>query len=302
MALFGEALPSVKRQVEEEALESSKRVKAQAQVPKGGGKGRNGRGRGGRGKSGGLGGSSHQGALGHSASGRTLLGSDEALLRALLQLALRHEDLLQRLSQDTTHVWMFENVQGPQQVLSMMYNVTQTWKKLRDETPEKLTRNLRTTVILALFQELSLRLARVREVPEAKEVAEKRGWLLNGKWLYLRWSHDQGALVRDTEAEPLSLEDLETQVQRALVLLKSPGVLHKFQSTRPLAEELSGSTLCFLSELSLRGPEAQELWNLINSWYGLAALNMIGLRIRPARALRSKLADQLQQSLGRCFL
>jgi len=297
MALFGEALPSVKRQVEEEALESSKRVKAQ--VPKGGGKGRNGRGRGGRGRNGGFGGNNHQGSQGHPVTGQALQGCDEALLKALLQLALRHEDLLQRLSQDTTHVWMFENVQGPQQVLSMMYNVTQTWKKLRDETPEKLTRNLRTTVILALFQELSLRLARVREVPEAKAAAEKKGWLLEDQWLYLRWSHDQGALVKDTAAEPVSLADLESQVQRALVLLKSPGVLHKFQSTRPLAEELTGNTLCFLSELSLRGPEAQELWSLINSWYGLAALNMIGLRVRPARALRSKLADQLQQSLGR---
>ena len=301
MALFGADLPSVKRQVEAEALESSKRVKAQ--VATGGGRDKNGRGRGGggRGSGGGSGGNNRLRTQGSPESRTVLQGCDEALLKALPQLALRHEDLLQRLSQDTTHVWMFENVQGPQQVLSMMYNVTQTWKKLRDETPEKLTRNLRTTVILALFQELSLRLTRVREVPEAKAVAEKRGWLLNDQWLYLRWSHDQGALVKDTEVEPVPLATLETQVQRALVLLKSPGVLHKFQSTRPLAEELTGNTLCFLSELSLRGPEAHELWSLINSWYGLAALNMIGLRIRPARALRSKLADQLQQGLGRCF-
>ena len=301
MALFGADLPSVKRQVEAEALESSKRVKAQ--VATGGGRDKNGRGRGGRGRGngGGSGGNNRLRTLGSPESRTVLQGCDEALLKALLQLALRHEDRLQRLSQDTTHVWMFENVQGPQQVLSMMYNVTQTWKKLRDETPEKLTRNLRTTVILALFQELSLRLTRVREVPEAKAVAEKRGWLLNDQWLYLRWSHDQGALVKDTEVEPVPLATLETQVQRALVLLKNPGVLHKFQSTRPLAEELTGNTLCFLSELSLRGPEAHELWSLINSWYGLAALNMIGLRIRPARALRSKLADQLQQGLGRCF-
>ena len=64
---------------------------------------------------------------------------------------------------------------------SSAYNVAQQWKALKEKTPEKLTRNLRTTVMLGLLQELHTRIQRVQEVEGAAQQAEERGWLRQGK-------------------------------------------------------------------------------------------------------------------------
>ena len=56
-----------------------------------------------------------------------------------------------------------------------MWEVSQTWKPLREERLERLTRNLRTTIVLALLQELTQRLVRIREVQAARSAAIARG-------------------------------------------------------------------------------------------------------------------------------
>ena len=293
MLLFGEHLPSVKRQAEEqEEAAAAKRVKSKNPQTRGQGKGKGKGNKSQRSRGSGFGGNGAQNG------GLTQEGGLQQVLKSLTHLMLRHEDVLARLAMDTTHLWTFSNEQSPQNVLPIMWNVSQAWKKLRDESPEKLTRNLRTTVILALLQELQQRATRIQENKEARDIAVSRGWIKDDKWLFLRWSHESSALEEDSNATPVPLTVFATQIQRAMVLLKEPAVLHKYQSTRPLAEEMTGNTLCFMSEISLRGPSAQELWGLIDSWYGLAALNLIGLRIRPARAVRSKLAEVVQENLG----
>ena len=282
MMLFGTNLPSVKRLLQEEAANQqdqgfSKRFRGPGQ-----GKGR-----------------------GHKGKAPKKLGKDleveASLLDAMMRLALKHEDLWSRLQQDTTHAWTFENTQDASNTIPLLYNVAQQWKALKEKTPEKLTRNLRTTVMLGLLQELHTRIQRVQEVEGAAQQAEERGWLRQGKWLYLRWDADSQKLVEDKGREPLPADTFLETLNEAVTFLKEGTMLHKFQATRPLVQEMKGEVLTFLSELSVRGQASDRMFEIIRMWEGNAALKMVGVRIKGARPQRSKMANLIQQYLDqRC--
>jgi len=282
MLLFGTQLPSVKRMMQQQEAESQqdqghhKRLRGTGQ-----GKGRGHKGR----------------APKKSGQDQLMNDVETSLLDAMMRLSLKHEDLWNRLQQDTTHAWTFENTQDASNTIPLLYNVAQQWKSLKEKEPQKLTRNLRTTVMLGLLQELHTRVQRVKDVEGAAHQATGRGWLRQGSWLYLKWDADSQQLVEDKEREPLPADTILGTLNEAVTFLKEGTLLHKFQATRPLVQDMKGEVLTFLSELSVRGQTSDRMFEILRMWEGNAALKMVGVRIRGARPQRSKMANLIQQYL-----
>ena len=90
------------------------------------------------------------------------------------------------------------------------------------------------------------------------------------------------------------LEKLIETIQQSCML---PGALYRFQATRRLAAELAGHQLTFVAEVGLRQPGAQTLYQSLARIQGVAALQLVGLRVHHPRLQMSPLADTLSRYL-----
>ncbi|CAE7298288.1 Pol [Symbiodinium natans] len=217
--------------------------------------------------------------------------------KAMLKLMLRHEQQLMRLNQDTTLLFTFQNKPGEKEnILPVLSQVSQAWKE-KMESSEKPTMSLRVTVLQSICAELLDRSKKVMEQDKFKEVVMKQGWIsAEGNWNFLKWNSTTESLEVVTGHGILQAE-LEQLVQTISKSCVHQGALYRMQATRRLAAELTGHQLTFVAEVGLRQPGAHSLHQALLRLQGVAALQLLGLRIHQPRMQIFPLAE----SLGQCL-
>ena len=222
------------------------------------------------------------------------------IIQQLSRIVLRHEDQLLRIQMDTLLIFQLRsNVDGAFAVLPTLYETANEWKRRHQQDPKNVDKSLRQTVLLRLIQELRSRLQLAQSNPQ---LLQEKGWLNERKaWVYQQWNPDKQQLEPQGK-DDVPMDQLLRQVDEAAKLLKTPDILLKFQSTRPLTSQMTGPVITYLCELALRGEEANRLYTLFRMWAGLSGLLVVGLQVKGPRLQRSAMAQQLQKTVFRPYL
>ena len=121
------------------------------------------------------------------------------------------------------------------------------------------------------------------------------------KWQYRVWnpaaSGGTGALEVDTSRTPLAQEAVLEHLAQAQKLALEASNLTRFQATRPLAEDMTGSHVAFLLDVGLRG-RATPLHKILTTLVDCDCLSLIAARLRPQRLRRPPAADRLSRWLS----
>ena len=225
--------------------------------------------------------------------------SQRELLRLIATLVLQQHDQALRTQLDTGFLLTLKNDLGPECMLPVMQKVAKAWVQMKEEEPTKLDMPLRTTLLICMFQELKSRAELLQADAEAIEKATQAGWLNSSReWICQKWDVDTETMVEDKTRPCVTMEAFLGQVVKLQGLVAEVANVPRFQATRPLAKgNITGHSLAFLLDVSLR-TQADPLYEQLKSWDGLAALNLIGARLRPMRLKRSPAANKLQKWLS----
>ena len=103
--------------------------------------------------------------------------------------------------------------------------------------------------------------------------------------------------VVDPQKRPRPRAEVLKELERLIIIFKTPELILKYDSFRPLKGKLEGPLMTFQLELSLQSPVAHEAMQILRGWFGLSHMLLMGARIKPERAIRPHLAQALQQAL-----
>ena len=101
----------------------------------------------------------------------------------------------------------------------------------------------------------------------------------------------------DTSHTPLAQEAVLEHLAQAQKLALEASNLTRFQATRPLAEDMTGSHVAFLLDVGLRG-RATPLHKILTTLVDCECLSLIAARLRPQRLRRPPEADRLSKWLS----
>ena len=153
-----------------------------------------------------------------------------------------------------------------------------------------------------LILELVARLERLQSDETLQKQAQELHWLTPDlKWQYRVWNPaaggGTGALEVDTSRTPLAQEAVLEHLTQAQKLALEASNLTRFQATRPLAEDMTGSHVAFLLDVGLRG-RATPLHKILTTLVDCECLSLIAARLRPQRLRRPPAADRLSKWLS----
>ena len=131
--------------------------------------------------------------------------------------------------------------------------------------------------------------------PEAMKEAAQLGLMnTDHKWLYRKWDPEASKVIVDPNRPPLDPSSLDQILHTLMTTINKGGGIKRFEAMKPLADDMTGEQIPFLVETSVRDDAFHaSMWMLTD----LAALELIGARMRGQRAQRSNQADQLQKLL-----
>ncbi|CAE7336692.1 unnamed protein product [Symbiodinium sp. CCMP2592] len=236
------------------------------------------------------------------ASNGTLSQEDlQQLLRQIVVLLLRQGDQLNRLQTDTGYYLVFQ-VPGDATMVPVLIAGALEWRNQKKADPTKLTMSLRIALIGLFLKELQMRLEKIRANDQLQEKLKEQGLMTDeGAWTYRQWCPKNKALQLQLSRDPIKWDVLMTHITNALQGLNNQDHITRFQATKALEEGQMGPTLPFLLDISLK-PSACRLHQSMRALVDCSAMEAVGARIRPQRAKRSQLQDQLQEWLrGRYY-
>ncbi|CAE7316382.1 unnamed protein product [Symbiodinium sp. CCMP2592] len=236
------------------------------------------------------------------ASNGTLSQEDlQQLLRQIVVLLLRQGDQLNRLQTDTGYYLVFQ-VPGDATMVPVLIAGALEWRNQKKADPTKLTMSLRIALIGLFLKELQMRLGKIRANDQLQEKLKEQGLMTDeGAWTYRQWCPKNKALQLQLSRDPIKWDVLMTHITNALQGLNNQDHITRFQATKALEEGQMGPTLPFLLDISLK-PSACRLHQSMRALVDCSAMEAVGARIRPQRAKRSQLQDQLQEWLrGRFY-
>ncbi|CAE7703853.1 unnamed protein product [Symbiodinium sp. CCMP2592] len=217
------------------------------------------------------------------------------LLMQVARMALRHEQQLHTLQQDT-RLYMYFKPNQEYSVLPMMLQLATEWRQTMEKTPEKLTMSLRELMIRGLLKEWKTRLQAFQRSEETKTTAQRLQWLDSlGHWNYMHWCPTKQELVLTERTESRSTEELLNMIQEMEELITGDSI-KTFKSMRQLRESYQTEWVQFLVEIQLRGP-GDKLWTIFNDLIGSAALHLLAARLRRDRHPYSGLAQSIQAQI-----
>ena len=168
----------------------------------------------------------------------------------------------------------------------------------------KVTTSLRQTMFQAVFTELITRAGKLNLA--AKDDALVQGLKAKGiltedlKWQYLSWNPEAKAL-QPNQKTPLTSEDVCQTLRRIHQLGENPNLVLKFAALRPLNQDSlpqdAAIAIPWRLDVSLRGPEAQELHMLLLKLAGNGITQLILMRTRQTTLQRSPLAVAISHRL-----
>ena len=159
------------------------------------------------------------------------------LLATLTRLALRQEDSLAAVQADSSFM-LYLDTSGETSVTKTFWEMSQRWKKLREEESSKVTQSLRVTLMTGLFMELKSRMDLALDA-KTRPTLEKHGWLTEGedpKWAFQAWDPEAKEMKTNSSKDPTSHVHMQKEIARLLTLLPT-NLVQKFHATRPMAAE-----------------------------------------------------------------
>ena len=178
------------------------------------------------------------------------------------------------------------------------------WNQLKEKG--EATMPLRMHMFLQCFQLLAQR-AQLLKLDASDDALvlnlRSKGILTeDSKWAYLSWD-SQAMMLKPNRMPPLTSEEIRSLLERIAHLGQQPGVIHKFSALRPVKQDTlpqdATTAIPWRLDLSLRSPEASELFQLLQKLAGNGITQLILLRVRGANLQRSPLANAISQRLRR---
>ena len=187
-------------------------------------------------------------------------------------------------------------VQGDGCILPALCKISKAWKDPKDLDPSKVTAPLRMDMLEALLTDLQNRLKMLPEKQEALDMAIKSQWLIrdgnNLRWQFQSWDPTTADVCQRME-----MTKGADQIDEAIALCGTDGLLHRFHAARPLSEEPKSPQTVFLLQVSLRGDAANNFHCILTELSESAGWRILNIRPRPERLQRSQLAKQLESCL-----
>ena len=236
------------------------------------------------------------------------LGHSEELLHMIARLLISHEDTLLAILQESEFM-LFMQANGAGSLGPTMLALSQKWHALTatEATPKT---PLRVVMGAAVFKELELRV--LKAMGEDEEGAHIRKKLMtqnlltaDGKsWNYMKWNQEQGKLLPTKEA-PLPMCEACQMLNRVYALIQTPGLILRFCALKALKRVDMDSTsskyaiVPWKLTVSMRSPQAAELFQALNRLSHNAVMQVILSRLRPGNLQRSPLAQTIAKQIFR---
>ena len=224
--------------------------------------------------------------------------NEESILTLAAKLILRHEDSIHILR--ANHAWVLFMGNTPENpLLKSLFDVANKWKSEHQKGAPVGRLPLR----VVLFQTIMLAMSRVLDQVDSDEAlqekAESNGWLNQGQWQYQQWNAEHKVLQTDTSRKPLEHDKVKHAVQQMKVMAGREGVVHRLHSTRPLSAQMQSNTVVFLLEIGIRSTEATDVYQALEVFQGLTALQLLQIQLKKDISLkRTPLAQRLQAMLA----
>ena len=119
---------------------------------------------------------------------------------------------------------------------------------------------------------------------------------------YKKWNATHRALESIPDRTPLTLKEVLTLLNEAIILVTQEGVLVNYHANRRLQEEMLGPTVTFSLVLGLREPKSFRMWSILETLQGNASLMLVATTLRRERRARSQLAQSMAQDLRQLSL
>ncbi|CAE7817040.1 secG [Symbiodinium necroappetens] len=164
----------------------------------------------------------------------------KVLVGKMAQLLLRHEDFITGLSQSTSWV-LFEGTAPPLSAVAAQARLGQEWHRMKRDSPESIRQPLRTILFQTWAAELKGRLEAITQEQASKQQAlglqaMEEPDLFPDK----KWNAAHRALGNIPDRAPLTLKEVLTLLDEAIILVTQEGVLVNYHANRRLQEEMAG--------------------------------------------------------------
>ena len=221
----------------------------------------------------------------------------ESLVGKMAQLMLRHEDFHTGLAQSTSWV-LFEGTVPPLSTIAAQARIAQEWHRMKRDTPESIRQPLRTILFQTWAAELKGRLESITRDPASKQQAlGLQAMEEPDLFPYKKWNAAHRALENIPNQTPLTLKEVLTLLNEAIILVTQEGVLVNYHANRRLQEEMAGPTVTFSLVLGLREPKAFRMWSILETLQSNASLMLVATTLRKERRSRSQLAQSIAQEV-----
>eukprot|EP00439_Symbiodinium_sp_Y106_P067316 s1050_g11.t1 len=117
------------------------------------------------------------------------------------------------------------------------------------------------------------------------------------QWRYVKWNPGKKAHMVDETREPKDHSRIMAAICSLQTLIKVPGALARFHSTRPIEENMAGRNLTFILQLAVNVQAAHGIRDQLTELMGSSVLQLIGMNTRPDRQGRSLLANLVQKGI-----
>ena len=223
--------------------------------------------------------------------GRRPSSSRDPLLLSVARLALRHEEELKLLQQDTSLVLWFSP--GSDSILGHLYQTAVAFKKRQQDEPTWGLAHvpLKQVMATAMFRELRERHHKVWNTPELLKKAEEMGWKDNQGWVFQTWNPQLRHLERDRNRPPIPDTEMSNKLEFFITHMKRD-VVHRFHCTRRLTECMD-SKATFHMDLSVRNKNAEEIWDMMMELQGCCVFQLIGLGYRREKLGKGPAAQKI---------
>ena len=213
------------------------------------------------------------------------------ILRLLVRAVSRHEQQLTSLEADRSYVFFLEV--GHHGLIGMLVQASQAWHQQFEAGT--VTTSLRATLWGVLLLEWKTRLDKIENDANALQTAEAAHWITRTplQWTYTEWNAEQKKAL-PASRDNLPHEDAKRAVNRLLKSTAKDGVVHRFQSLKPLKPDLQAEVVVMLLTLAIHH-QAAEIYTDLDTLANNCVGKLIGRRLRRERVSKSALAKELEK-------
>ena len=217
----------------------------------------------------------------------------------LTRLALRHEDAVNLARCEVSFV-IHAKLGIEAGVVPQLSLVQTTWRELKKNSPEKLDKSMRSTLVLCLFREVLNRVEKLPQDPVALKEFTSNSWISQDAqfWPFLQYNSESRLLVPEKDKPGLHTDNLVRHLKAIMELCVHDHALARFHPIRPMGEKMAGDNLVFLLQTGSTTDGAKALCGHFAALCHSSAMQLCGCSLKKDRAQRSNLAMQVSKHLG----